>query len=255
MTTFALFSQITAYIALAFWTFPVIPQIIKNARSHSTSGLSIYMYGLNIVSATLFAAFAIQSGLPLPSIVQPHLFSVSCIVVIAQILHYDVKHTLVRTSLLVGCVTLVTVALELTGFYLLASASSSLVSTLYGVLCCIVAFVGYIPQIKKTYTTKDASAISVVFLGLTMAGGVLFLVSLMFAALDESTFNWQAALTYVNVTAGAAILAVLYVRYRKRRGDIEWKQSVEEASELNDTSSQVTQIEDSVSLFVVDDKQ
>jgi uncharacterized protein with PQ loop repeat len=243
-----LLSQITAYLALALWTFPVIPQIWKNYQSRSTVGLSIYMYLLNISSATLFAAFAIQSALPLPSIIQPHVFIASCIIVISQIWRHEKQYSMLKTLSLTVLLVTTTAAIELAGYFLLTSATSPYVGMFYGIFCSIVAFVGYVPQMLKTYRSKDARAISLVFLGLTISGGVLFLLSLMFKALADSdtvAFNWIAALTYGNVTGGAMILAVQYMVYRKRQGDVEneWKECADMATELNDTSSQVTCVE------------
>jgi len=210
-------ASIFSYIALVLWAFPVIPQIHKNYRTKSTAGLSAAMYAVSMTSATIFSAYTIYLDLPAPMILQPHIFVLSVVVVLGQILHYSRGWTVLQSFLgtLGLCLTLI--CIEVPEYFILEFSKAHNVNWLplaTGILSSSLSFLSFQPQIIKAFMTRDASSLSAWFMGLQIVGGFLFIASLIMQ--QSSAFNWVAASSYMGITLGNIILGIMYVAFRKK---------------------------------------
>jgi uncharacterized protein with PQ loop repeat len=216
--------QVFGYLGLVQWTIPILPQIVKNYRLGSTDGLSPALYITNAVSTCLFAAFALSVDLAIPALLQPHAYALCCTIVLAQTMYYRYKAPLFRTIVALMVMVVVWVGGEVGLYNLLLLASSNdvqWVALVIGIVSAALAFFSFLPQIYTTFVTKDASGLSPSFIGLTVGGGIFFLLSLFF---QNEAFNWIAASLYIGVTLCASALGVLFLVYEKRRRSKEMYQ-------------------------------
>ena len=86
-------------------------------------------------------------------------------------------------------------------------------ASLLGILSAAIAITQYVPQLIKTYTTKDPGALSILMMLMQTPGSFL----LVYALASKPGTNWTTWITYLTSATMQGILLVMCVMYRKRQ--------------------------------------
>ncbi|KAI8820273.1 uncharacterized protein EV422DRAFT_532246 [Fimicolochytrium jonesii] len=243
---------VVGYAALVFWSFQLLPQVLKSFRAKSTGGLSATMMFLWAIWTPFFAAYALYSGLKLPLIIQPNLFGFFAAVCFVQVLHYPAergeeggqhtseegsdggrkvgrwKKVFGRTWVAVG---MLGVCLMLLGgaeaglYYAICAADEAGTKsggdfvTAMGIMPTILIIGGFLPQYIDIFRTSIVDGISQPFLLMDILGAVLSLIAL---GLEPPPFDWLNAGSYLAVgilDVGILVLIRVYTWRKGGRGE------------------------------------
>ena len=155
-------SQIIGIFALVLWSFQLAPQVYKNYKARSTTGLSPYMMILWSFGSVCTAITSIGSRYSALFIIQPNLFLVFSLACWVQCYFYENK---TRAILYGISMTILLVVIE-TGVSLVF-LSLDLLSWPYmfvNILSLLFFVCGFIPQYLDIYQRKRVAGISLLFL-------------------------------------------------------------------------------------------
>ena len=177
------------WISQCCYVICLIPQIIKNIRLRTASGLSDFLLlgFLNGYFAMFYYLFCL--GLPLPYKVMNVFQLTVLLILILQRVYYDESHAHIKFEKILGG--------NILGMFILipmALYSSQQVGEICG--WCASAFfcISYIFQIIKNFSTKNVTGLSYAFVGITVFGIVLELIAANILSLPLQTHVslWRA---------------------------------------------------------------
>ncbi|KAJ9090441.1 hypothetical protein DSO57_1002747 [Entomophthora muscae] len=210
-----LLRELLAIVALVLWSVQLLPQVYKNHKSKSTTGLSAWAFILWALANVLVASNSYVNQVVLPIFLQPQVFCILSLVCLTQCFLYPDKVPsrspweggLLLVALVVLCASLGSLW---TYFVLTSNWRNQLwFSLLVGSIGPAITSIGFVPQIHNIILLKSTDGISLLFICLDIGGGVAALISL---ALHDK-FELTVALMYMAVLTMELILIVLHIYY------------------------------------------
>lgn len=231
MTVNHVAEQVFSFLGLIFWSFQLIPQIIKSHKSKSTEGLATYMILLWIIGGAFYGIYAILVNLSVFLIAQPQLFDLFCFVTFGQCLYYG--NGVKRGKAVLWCLVFMSILAGLQVGLVYAcraslAAGNDWVLLVMGILPAVIIAIGLFPQYWEIYKTKQVVGISITFLQVDIWGGIFSIISLCF----RPQFDYLAMATYLAVIILDGGIVMIKVAYdlqlwreerQKRRQDEEMR--------------------------------
>ncbi|KAI8056071.1 PQ loop repeat-domain-containing protein [Syncephalis plumigaleata] len=194
--------------SLIFWSIQLLPQVIKNYRNGSTSGLSSWMLLLWSIEACLSGAYLIIQKLAMSLVIQFELFLLFSLLCSAQCYYYSRKRSFIKTMAIFIILVILAVAVQ-TGIIFgikqvlgenprLSKGPHRWLLQVLGTTPVMLSIIGFVPQYIEVFRLQGSYGLSKCFLFLDMQGAVFALACLMF----HKTFDVLAA-------ANAAVILVL----------------------------------------------
>ncbi|KAI5795937.1 PQ loop repeat-domain-containing protein [Pyronema domesticum] len=241
-TSTPLAATILGLIGTVLWCIQLIPQIWRNWRTKTTTGLPASMMLLWAISGIPFGVYAILQNFNLPLQIQPQVFMALSMLTFAQCLLYSN-----RFSTLISCLLSLALLLAFAGievaliFTLRPLYRAGNVSPVFaiGIIASILLAAGLLPPYKEVWLRGGMVAgISFVFLGIDWCGAFFSLMSLV----AQESFDEMAGGMYCVVLALESGLFLCHgiwwvVRGRKMTRDERGRLERLEKDDVNDASS------------------
>ncbi|KAI5817656.1 PQ loop repeat-domain-containing protein [Pyronema omphalodes] len=241
-TSTPLAATILGLIGTIFWCIQLIPQIWRNWRTKTTTGLPASMMLLWAISGIPFGVYAILQNFNLPLQIQPQVFMVLSMVTFAQCLLYSNRFSAIISSLLSLALLLAFAGIEVALIFTLRPLyHAGNISPVFaiGIIAAILLAAGLLPPYKEVWLRGGMVAgISFVFLGIDWCGAFFSLMSLV----AQETFDEMAGGMYCVVLALESGLFLCHGIWWLVRGRKMSKEEIErlerlEKEDVNDSSS------------------
>ena len=227
-STAATAATVLRWIAIPILAIPVFPQIYHNYRRKSIHGVSMLLFLMAMYSALIYAAYAIHAQIALAVIIQSHVYTLSCVFLLFQMIFYGQRWRLKpRFIQIMACIMVLSgvVGSELLAYYLLVLFQYhgwTFAPQLYSILCTILAMICFLPQIITIVKLKSATGLSSLFLVFGITGYSMILIA--FAL--QRPFDWLSALSYFGSDSANAFILGLKVYY----DGLPWKKQASPSS-------------------------